>query len=802
MDTILNNLKLAWRSFKRDKLYSWVKISSLAIGGAACILIVLFVRNELNYDKHYQNTDRIYRLVKVDENKGKIRKSVYMPAALAKALMDDYPEIEKAGRLNNIEIFGAGSNQIRREGKLDNSFEEGVVFADQQTLEILEAQFINGNPQNALSEANNMVITKSRADKFFPNENPIGKTILINNNIQKPYKITGVIEDFPENSHLKYHFFIGLHSDIFIDYFGAGEQNSWSGSRYFTYVLVRKGSDIASLEKKLKNIVSKYDETIKSEKLYEFQPVTDIYLNRDQVQDMQSHGNIQFIWVLSAIAACILILACINFINLFLAISGNRAKEVGFRKTIGAKRNSIVFQFISESILYSFISVLAGVVLAWIFLPWFNNLSSKSLTIPWTEWLFFRLIISISVIIGTIAGFYPSLFLSRIEPTKALKGKINEPKKMSGIFSSLVVFQFAASITLVVCSTMVYRQMDFIMNKKVGFEKEQVLVLKSTNTLGTNITPFKNELLTMSNVQSVSISSFLPIENTKRNSDSFWDEQNGRDASVVSQIWSVDCDYIKTMGMNIIEGREFSGQSTLDKNAAIVNQTMAKELDLKNPIAAQIVNSEGQRWEIVGVVEDFNFESLKTSISPLFMVLGNGNEVMAIKVKTSNIQTTLSSIEQKWTEFSPNQSIRYSFLDQEFALMYNDTERMGSILLNFTFLSIFIACLGLFALAQFTIKKRIKEIGIRKVNGARISEVLIMLNKDFVKWVAIAFVIATPIAYYAMNKWLESFAYKMELSWWIFALAGLLALGIALLTVSWQSWRAATRNPVEALRYE
>lgn len=421
---------------------------------------------------------------------------------------------------------------------------------------------------------------------------------------------------------------------------------------------------------------------------------------------------------------------------------------------------------------------------------------------PWKEWWFFPLIISISVVIGTIAGFYPSLFLSRIESTKALKGKLNQPKKMSGIFSSLVVFQFAASITLVVCSTMVYRQMDFIMNKKVGFEKEQVLVLKSTNTLGTNITSFKNELLTIPNVQSVSTSSFLPIEKTKRNSDSFWDEQNGRDASVVSQIWTVDCDYIKTLGMNIIEGREFSKQLTLDKRAAIVNQTMTKELNLKKPLGAQIVNSEGHRWEIIGVVEDFNFESLKTSISPLFMVLGNSNEVMAIKVKTSNIQTTLSSIEQKWTEFSPNQSIRYSFLDQEFALMCNDTERMGSIILNFTFLAIFIACLGLFALAQFTIKKRIKEIGIRKVNGAKVSEILTMLNKDFVKWVAIAFFVACPIAYYSMNKWLENFAYKTTISLWIFALAGVLAMGIALLTVSWQSWRAATRNPVESLRYE
>lgn len=802
MGTFLNNLKLAWRSFKRDQLYSWIKISSLAIGGAVCILIALLVRNELNYDKHYRNTNRIYRLVKFDENKGKIRNSVYMPAALAKALMNDYPEIEKAGRICNIEVFGAGGNQIRVEGKLDNSYEKGVVFADQEALEILEAQYIYGNPQNALNEVNSMVITKSQADKFFPNENPIGKTILLNNEIKNPYNITGVIKDFQENSHLdQYKYFISLqniHKRL-----GEGEQNSWSGNRYITYCLVKEGADITSLEKKLENIVSRYDETIKSKKKYELQPVTDIYLNREQVpDDMQSHGDIQFVLILSAIAACILILACINFINLFLAKSGSRAKEVGFRKTIGAKRNSIVFQFISESIFYSFISVFAGAALAWIFLPYFNNLSSKSLTMPWKEWWFFPLIIFISVVVGTIAGFYPSFFLSRIEPTKVLKGKLYQPKKISGVFSSLVVFQFAASIMLIICTTIVYNQMHFIMNKKVGFEKDQVLVLKSTNTLGTTINTFKNELLTIPNVQSVSISSFLPMEKTKRNSDGFWAEQNGREASVVAQIWTVDSDYTETLGMNIIEGREFSRQLTLDNRAAIVNQTMAKELNLKNPLGAQIVNNEGQHWEIVGVVEDFNFESLKTSISPLFLVLGNSSEFITIKLKTSDIKTTLSSIEQKWTEFSPNQSIRYSFLDQEFASMYNDTKRMGSIILNFTFLAIFIACLGLIALSQFTIKKRTKEIGIRKINGAKVSEILTMLNKDFIKWVGIAFIVSCPIAYYSMNKWLENFAYRTSISMWIFTFALVFAMGIALLTVSWQSWRAATQNPVESLRYE
>ncbi len=801
MDKIQNNIKLAWRSFKRDKPYSWIKIFSLTIGVAVCVLIALFVGNELSYDRQYQNTDQIYRLVKMDEHNGKIRKSVYMPAALSTALMSDFPEIEKSGRLCNIENFGAGSNQINIGEKLNNSYEKGVVFADQNTLEILEAEFIYGNPQNALDNVNSVVITKSRADKFFPNENPLGKTIVINNNTKRPYTITGVINDFPKNTHLEDHFFISL-QNIFTDIFDEQEQNSWSGNRYLTYCLVKKGTKITSLEKKLENIASKYDETIKSRKQYKLQPVTDIYLNREQVQDSQSHGDIQFIWILSAIAVCILVLACINFINLFLAKSGNRAKEVGFRKTIGAKRNSIVIQFISESILYSLISVLAGVILAWILLPYFNNQYSFSLSMPWDRWWFFPIIVSISVVIGTIAGFYPSIFLSRIESTKALKGKFNQSPKMSGVFSSLVVFQFAASIVLVVCSTMVYRQMNYIMNKNVGFDKEQVLILKSTNTLEKNMTAFKHELMTIPNIQSVSASSFLPIEKTKRNSDSFWDIQLGKGVSVVSQIWTVDGDYIKTLGMNIVGGRDFSKQSVSESREAIINQAMAKKLNLKNPIGSKISNNNGQQWEIVGMVEDFNYESFKTNISPLFMVLGESNEVMAIKVRTSNLQATISEIEKKWDEFSPNQSIRYSFLDQEFAIMYSDTKRMGSFISSFTFLAIFIACLGLFALAQFSIKKRIKEIGIRKVNGAKISEVMTMLNRNFVKWVAIAFIIATPIAWYAMHKWLENFAYKTSLSWWIFGLAGILSLSIALLTVSWQSWRAATRNPVEALRYE
>ncbi len=800
MDTIKNNLKLAWRSFKKDNRYSWIKIGSMAIGIAACLLITLFVKYELTYDRHYLKTDQIYRLVKEYKKKGAIHKSVYMPAALAKAIKNDLPEIEMAGRISNIKVFGAGSNQIRRADRSDSSFEKGIVFVDQESLKILEAQFIHGNPETSLNQVNSMVITESRAEKLFPNENPLGKAVFINNDIKRSYLITGVIKDFPKHSHLNYHFFITL-QNIFINFPEKKEQNSWSGNRYLTYCLVKKGTDINALEKKLENTISKYSKNVKRKKHYRLQPINNIYLNKAQIQDELPHGDIQFIWIFSGIAVCILILACINFINLFVARSGNRAREVGLRKIVGAQSNSIFFQFISESVFYCFISVILGVLLAALSLPYFNNLFSKSLTMPWKEWWGLPVMLLISITIGTIAGLYPSLSLSKTKSAKAIKGDSNPSGKKTGVFSSLVILQFTVSIILVICATTVYLQMDFIVSKNLGFNKNNVLVLRGTEALGKRITPFKNELLKIPDVKSVSASSFLPIEKTGRNSDGFWSGQKRDIPGVVSQIWTVDHDYIRTLGMNITEGRNFSREFS-DNNTAIINQSMAEKLQLKAPLGTDIVNYNGHRWTIVGVVEDFNFESLKVNIGPLFMVLGNSSQIITIRLNSSSIRDTLTSIEQIWNQFSPNQSIRYSFMDQEFESMYKDTEKTGIILLNFTLLAFFIACLGLFALTELSIKKRIKEIGIRKVCGVQVAEIIIMLNKDFMKWVAAAFIIACPVAYYAMSKWLENFAYKTSINVWIFVLAGGLAFGIALLTVSRQSLRAATKNPVEALKHD
>ena len=809
MGILRNDIKLAWRSFKRDKLYSLVKICSLAIGIAACILIALFIRHELSYDKHYKNTGRIFRVYNQGIYKGEIYKETSMPAPLYKVLVDEYPEIEKSGRINSSELFGAGSHQVRRGDQLNNSFEKGFVYADQGTLEILESKFIYGNPQNALIDAGAVVISKSRADKFFPNENPVGKTIIVNNDTKRPLKVTGVIEDFPENSHLDYHFFVALYFNIF----GEGERTRWTQNNYDTYVLVKYGTDIPALEKKLKGIVTKYlgpamleGGYVSKEDIHKFgyglQPIDDIHLRSGQITDGKLHGDIRIIRIFGAIAVCIIILACINFINLSLAKSGSRAMEAGFRKTVGAKSNSILMQFLFESVFYSMISVISGLILAWLFLPLFNSLSSKSLTIPLNEWWFFPSLVLVIIGIGAVAGIYPSLYLSGVEPVKVIKRMVKQSGKMSGVYRGMVVFQFTISIILIIGAGVVLRQMNFIVTKDVGFEKEQVLILKGTKTLKDKIETFKNELLTLPNVKNVSISNYLPIEGTMRNGNTFWHVgKRNTGEPIAAQSWRVDHDYVETLGLKIIDGRNFSKERTSDANAVIINRMMAQRLHFDQPIG-KMIDHFGQTIEIIGVVEDFHFNNIKEKIWPLCLRLGNSTETMSVKINTADVSSVLKSIEEKWVEFSPNQPIRYRFLDDEFAMMHDNVQRISRILLVFAVLAIFIACLGLFALAQYSIKNRIKEIGIRKVNGSKISEILELLNKDFIVWVVVAYFMACPIAYYTMSKWLESFAYKTTLSWWIFALAGLTAIIVALLTVSWQSWKAANRNPVEALRYE
>jgi len=804
-----NYFKIGWRNLVKQKMYSSIKIGGFALGITASLLIALFIRDELSYDLHYPDGDRIYRVVGVLNDNGEIHQDTWFPAPFAKALKEDYPEIENVGRLNSSELFGAGSNEIRRADKTDNSHEEGFAYIDPELLDILHLPIVYGNLKVALDAPNTIVITKEKANKYFPNEDPVGKMLIINNDEQNPFTIGAVIEDLPATMHVQFDFLITLKDREF----WPGEQTWWRASNYHTYVRLNQGVNPDALEKKVtKGTIEKYflpsmiesgmvgAEAMMKNAHLEFQPVRDIHLDAD-IRDGLIHGDLRFIWLFGGIATFIIIIACINFVNLSTAKSANRAKEVGLRKVVGSIRSSIISQFLTESLLFSFLSFAVGIAAAWLLLPYFNTLTAKSLIIPWSAWWLFPLLMSAATIIGILAGLYPSFYLSSFKPIQVLKGNLSRGSKHSGARSMLVVFQFTTSIVLIVGTLIIYRQMGYILNTKVGFEKDQVLLIEGANTLDRQVNTFKNELLRLPQVKHVSIGDYLPIRGTKRNGNGFWKEGKiQEDREVSGQMWIVDNDYIKTMGMKIVEGRDFGAQLSTDSLGVIINQAMARQLNLSDPIGKNITN--GTSMPVIGVVEDFHFESMKENIQPLAMRLGISPSIISVKANAAEMQDLIQSVTTVWKQFSPNQPIRYTFLDQSYARMYEDVQRMGRIFTSFAVLAIIVACLGLLALSAFMVEQRGKEISIRLVLGASVGSVFNLLTQNFLKLVLISFVLAVPIAWYMMQKWLEDYVYKIEIGWDVFILAGAMAVCIALLTISYQSIRAALVNPVRGLRSE
>ncbi len=795
-------------------MYSVIKIGGFALSIAACLLISLYIEDELSYDKSYPDANRIFRItIEADDNGKKITGADW-PAPMAKALREDFPEVEKSGRLMASPLFyGAGSNEVRTPDKTENSYEDKFVYADQSMLDILKVPMVYGDRARALAEPNTMVISKSKADKYFPNQNPVGKLMILNDDKNKIYKIGGVMQDFPTTSHIQYDFLLTMTGYQLWD----GEQTQWSASNYPTYVLLKPNVNAARFQDNLKLVLTKYYlpmaeksgdkgfiNILKKAKMLA-QPITDIHLMSANIDDGLSKGDIRFVWLFGAVACFILIIACINFINLSTAKSANRAKEVGLRKVVGSHRISLVKQFLTESLLFSFLSFGLGILLAGLLLPYFNMLAAKSLSIPWTAWWLLPTMIVAAIVIGIFAGLYPSFYLSAFKPIDVLKGQVSRGTKNSLLRNGLVVFQFTTSIILIIGTLVIYKQTHYILNKKIGFDKDQVMLIQGTNTLDkkTAMPSFKNELLNISQVKNVSISDYLPISGTKRDGNTFNKvEKTKEDIGVGAQKWGVDYDYIKTMGMKILEGRDFSKEMASDSTAVIINKTMAEKMNLKKPIGQQITNG-WQPLHVIGVVDDFNFETMKQSVEPLCMILNdNYSSIVAVKINPENAKSTIASIAAVWKKFAPSQPFRYAFMDEGFANMYADVQRMGSIFTSFAILAIIIACLGLFALSAFMAEQRNKEIGIRKVLGASVSSITTMLSKDFVKLVLIAFVIASPIAWWAMTKWLQDFAYRISIGWWMFLVAGIIVVLIALATISFQSIKAALMNPTKSLRSE
>lgn len=802
-----NYITVIWRSMVRQKMYAIIKISGLALGLAASFLIFLFLRQELSYDKEYVNGNRLYRLYS-DFQGPQPGKGTAFPASIASILESDFPEVEKAARLIPYNWFNAGNNLFRRDDEPENTYEERFAYADPELLEILEIPMIYGNAAKALLEPNSIVISQREAEKYFPGEDPVGKIVILNNDSKNPYTIGGVMENFPSTSHLQFDFLLTLSGKEF----WPGEQTSWCCWNYNPYLLVKPGVDVEQFEKKLASIKEyfiSYLRENKNQSLGDFQkyfslhlqPVKDIYLKSDGIDDPFRHSDMKYIWLFGGVAFFIVLLACINFINLSTARSANRAKEVGLRKVVGSERSYLVRQFMTESLMYSLIAFVLGIVLVSVTLPYFNAVTDRNLSIPWTAWWLFPMLLSSVLIIGLVAGIYPAFYLSSFKPISVLKGTMSRGSRSSAMRSSLVIFQFTTSIVLIIGTFIIYRQMNFILNTKIGFDKEQVIMIQGANTLDRQQTSFKNELLQLPDVQNVTISDYLPVTGTTRDFNTFWREGKSQEEKGISaQRWRVDDDYISTLGMKLLEGRNFMEEMASDSQAIIINQAMVRELGLKHPVGERIMNWSA--YTVIGVVEDFNFESMKGKIEPLCLVRGNGGSIVAVKIKSGNMHEIIQEVTTTWKKFMPNQPIRYTFLDERYARMYDDVQRTGSIFAGFAILAVFIACLGLFALSAFMVEQRNKEISIRLVLGASIRNIFQLLTGNFVKLVLISFCIATPLAWLMMKQWLEDYAYRIPITWDVFVLAGLVAILIALLTISYQSVRAALVNPSATLRSE
>jgi putative ABC transport system permease protein len=804
-----NYFKTALRNLLRQRGYSLINITGLAIGMACCLLILMFVNDELSYDNYSEYADRIHRITLKLKFGGRDLHAAVACAPMAKTLINDYPEVEEAVR------FRSRGSYIIKYG--ENTFkEQRFIFSDPTFFKVFDIPLLKGNPGTALKDPNTLVLSKKTAEKYFGREDPIGKIVKVDN--KDDYKITGVFDQIPHNTH--------FHFDVIasLDSLEESREQMWWSFNFNTYLVLSPQADPKSLEAKFSGFIKKYmapqlekligqsyDKMIASGNLmmeFSLQPLQQIHLYSDLAAELAPTSDIKYVYIFSAIAFFILVIASINFMNLSTARSAGRAREVGIRKVVGSQRSQLVRQFLSESMLLSIISMILALVLVKLALPSFNNLSGKTLTFSnFYHGEMILAVIVVTLLTGILAGLYPAFFISAFQPIKVLKGQLKSGVKSGWLRSGLVVFQFTASIILIIGTLVVMSQLKYIQNKKLGFNKEQVLILDNAYLLDKQAEIFKNEMLAHSQIKSATISSFLPVPSDRNNSAVFPEGQLTNKNSTSLENWRVDYDYIKTLGMKIIKGRDFSREFSTDKTAVIINQQTAKQFDWKEPLGkhlSRVTSDEGDltSYTVIGVVEDFHFDSLRNTIGPLLMYLGEANGLMSFRINTRDISGTIALLKDKWNKFLPGQPFEYFFLDERFYEIYKAEQQLGKIFGIFAVLAIFVGCLGLFGLAAFIAERRTKEIGIRKALGASVSNIIRLLSKEFVILVAAANVIAWPAAYLIMNQWLKDFAYRTSLNFITFLAAGAAALIIALLTTSYQAIKAALSDPVQSLKYE
>jgi putative ABC transport system permease protein len=808
---IRNYITIALHNLTKYKFISFINLFGLTIGLTCCLLILTFILHELSYDKYQPNAGQVYRVTRSFNNPetGAISLNLSTVAPpFGPLLQNDFREIEDMTRLLKV-----GPAPVRYEEKM--LVEQNVFFADDKFINFFETKILRGNPKNALSDPYSVMLTDEIAKKYFGNEDPMNKVIKLNFGNYFDFKVTGIYKPLPSNTHFHPDLMASFNSlnDTLI-YGAENLRTNWGNNSFFTYIRLPKNYDTRKLVSQFPAFLDRHMndrmgyEPSKGTSLA-LQKLTDIHLTSHTDFEAEENGDIKRVYIFSAIALFILLIACINYMNLSTARSTLRAREIGIRKAVGAQRKEIMAQFLSESVLVTWIAMVLALTLTWVLFPWINKISGQDLSIYiLMKWEIITPVLLAPFAVGLFSGLYPAIFMASFQPIKVLKGLIKTGAVNISFRQVLVTLQFAISIILIICTAVVFNQMRYMQNKSLGFDKEHIVTLPYAQELNVKYDAFKTELLSNSNIKNAGRSSRIP---TGRLLDDMGAKiMHGDSLAPVSsdvKYVAADQDFISTYGVKIVAGRGFSRDYSQDTSAFLINEAAAKVLGFKtNDEAIGKDFGYGNRTgKLIGVFNDFHFESMHQRIVPLVLLIprnANNYGRISIKVSGQDMPAALSHIEKTWKSFLPLTPYQFTFLDENFSKLYDSEHRQKTLFTLFACIAIFIACLGLFGLSAFAISQRIKEIGIRKVLGADVSSIVTLLSKDFLKLVIISAVLAFPVAWYFMNNWLQDFAYRISMPWWIFIIAGIAAAIIALITISFQAIKAAIANPVHSLRTE
>ena len=801
-----NYFLVAFRTIVRQKFYSGINILGLTLGIAISFLITLYILDELSYDRFNTNIDNMYQLDLHGKIGGQEVFTSNTAPVIASALVREIPQVDQSLRVEEWDDVPVkyGENAIT---------ENKICIVDSNFFNFFSYKLIKGDPDKALAEPNSVVMTEKSAKKFFGDDDPIGKMVMIGSGNDMTFRVTGIAANPPENSHMKFNYLVSMSSYKWM----TGDED-WLDNYMYTYFSVHPGADLNLVQKKLDQMVVDHvgprisqmmgvslDQFLSQNGAYGYIifPVRDIHLYSNMEDKMEPGGNISYIYIFGVIGLFIILIASINFMNLATARSAGRSKEIGLRKTFGSMKNQLVGQFLLESIMFSLIAMLLSFLVVGLLLPQFNEIAGKSIT--FSSIFNSKMILSmlaITVFVGFLSGSYPAFYLTRFRISEVMKGQAAKGVKGKGLRGVLVVLQFSLSIILIICTIFVYRQLQYIQHKNLGFDKQNVLVIPNMNSLGKNEGAFKDKLMRQSDIVAASFcSNVIPGASQM----TVFRKPGSDQDYLISRYWA-DYEQVPALGLQLIEGRNFSRDFPSDSTATLINEAVVKQFGWDDPIGKEIISfgDDGKeiRLRVIGVLKDFNFESLRQEVRPLMINLRKEEAMMAVRYNDKNPKEAIDKVRSIWKEFAPGEPFNYGFLDQNFDSMYKTEQHLGKLFTAFTFFAIFIACMGLLGLSAFTTEQRTREIGIRKALGATGASIVGLLSKEFTKYILISFLIATLPAWYIMHKWLEGFAFRINLNVMVFVVSGVIAFLVAIATISYQSVKAARINPATSLRYE